>query len=437
MTRRVVQYRGLYDALATYGRLRESGVLGSHSYLHLSQDGAEIGWDPIHHLTITPDGFGPEWKQQVAGIADAGAREGRKAFGYVGFDAVDGISPSLPDGAPGAPPLAEFIVPGEMVRFARGEQVTHHTRGGFDLRPYLTVRLPARRVPDHDFTLEPVAVSPPEVFTGGVKAAVERMEAGDANKVVLSRFQVFELDYDPVELFANYCLSRPFVDAFLISFGEVVAVVASPELLLSANERQIVTNPLAGTRPRGATFADDEQLRHELKHDHKEIVEHVLSVTTMLQQLEPLCGHDTLVVSRLMEICIQQNVQHLSSVIRGTLSDDCHVLDALWSLVPSVTIAGFPRDRAVKIVRELESGPRCLYAGIMGWVSGDAECRFSLAIRGIFRYGTRTYLHAGAGLVPGSVPEREFMETQHKIANQREALAWTAASTERALASAR
>ncbi|HEX8359881.1 MAG TPA: chorismate-binding protein, partial [Longimicrobium sp.] len=360
MTRRVTQYRGTFDALATYERLRASGVLGSHSYLHLSREGAEIGWAPIGHLKLTAAEFGPDWKRRIAAIADEGAREGRKAFGYVGFDAVDGMCDALPDGSGDAPPLAEFIVPGEMVCFAGNERVTHHTSSGFDIRPYLTVRLPAPRAKDHQYDLEPVATSSPERFKGGVKAAVERMGAGEANKVVLSRFQAFELDYDPVELFAAYCLPRPFVDAFLISFGEVVAVVASPELMLSASERRIVTNPLAGTRPRGATFAEDEALRHELKHDHKEIVEHVLSVTTMLHQLEPLCDHDTLVVNRLMEISIQQNVQHLSSVIRGTLSRDCHVLDALWSLVPSVTIAGFPRDAAVRMVRELEAAPRCL-----------------------------------------------------------------------------
>jgi salicylate synthetase len=428
MTRRVTQYRGTFDALATYSRLRESGVLGTHSYLHVSPDRAEIGWAPVEHLTLTAAEFGPDWKRRIAGIAEAGARENRKAFGYVGFDTIDGMSEALPDGSGEAPPLAEFIVPGEMVTFIHKEQVTHHTSSGFDIRPYLTVRLPARRPKDHDFDLEPVSTSSAERFTDGVAAAVERMNAGEANKVVLSRFQAFELDYDPVELFAAYCLSRPFVDAFLISFGEVVAVVASPELMLSAAERRIVTNPLAGTRPRGATFAEDEALRHELKHDHKEIVEHVLSVTTMLHQLEPMCEHDTLVVGRLMEISIQQNVQHLSSVIRGTLSPECHVLDALWCLVPSVTIAGYPREAAVKMVRELEAAPRCLYSGIMGWVSGDSECRFSLAIRGIFRYGTRTYLHAGAGIVPGSVPENEFAETQHKLANAREALAWTVAS---------
>lgn len=426
MNRRITQHRGLYDALATYVRLRDSGILGSHAYLHVARDGAEIGWDPIEHLQVTPADFTPDWRSRVARIGEAGAREKRKAFGYVGFDAVDGWSPTRPDGTPGAPPLAEFIVPGELVTFS-GERVTHHSASGFDVRPYLTMKLPPRRAAHHDFVLEPVAATPAANFMGGVRDAVQGLRDGRAQKTVLSRFQAFDLEYDEAALFAVHCLSRASVDSFLIHYGDVLAVVASPELLLDANDRRIVTNPLAGTRPRGATFDEDERLREELRQDPKEIIEHIVSVTTMLNQLEPLCDHDSLVVNRLMEICIQQNVQHLSSVIRGTLSRGSHALEALWAIVPSVTIAGFPTAPAVGMVREYEAAPRGLYSGLMGWVSGEADCRFSLAIRGMFRYGRRTYLHAGAGIVPGSVPEREFAETEHKLAITRESLASVAA----------
>ena len=428
MKQRVSQYRGVYDAHATYTRLRDAGVLGSHSYLHVSGDRAEIGWAPTEHLRLSAAEFGPEWRSQVARIAESGARANRKAFGYVGFDAVDGMSATRPDGSADAPPLVEFIVPGEMVTSDPGEQVTHYSSSGFDIRPHLTVRLPPARGAEHRSELEPVACAPAATFTDGVRSAVAGLRAGRAQKIVLSRFQAFDLEYDPAALFAAHFLTRQFVDAYLISFGEVVAIVASPEVLLAATDREITSNPLAGTRPRGATVEHDERLREELKHDHKEIVEHVVSVTTMLSQLEPFCEHDTLVVKRLMEVCVQQNVQHLSSVIRGTLSRDCHVLDALWALFPGVTIAGFPGDPAVRMLRELEPGPRCLYSGILGWVSGDSECRLSLSIRGIFRYGTRTYLHAGAGIVHESVPESEFTETEHKLEITRNALAGIVAS---------
>ena len=422
MRQRVSQYRGVYDAHATYRRLRDAGVLGSHSYLHVSPEGAEIGWAPDDHLRLAAAQFGPDWRADVARIAESAARAERKAFGFVGFDAVDGGGETRPDGTPGAPPLVEFIVPGEMVAFAHGGQVTHHSSGGFDIRPYLTVGLPPRPRSEERAELSPVAASPAEAFVGGVRSAVAGLRAGQAQKVVLSRFQAFDLEYDPVALFAAHFLTPRFVDAFLVSFGDVTAIVASPEILLDARGRRIMSNPLAGTRPRGATVEDDERLREELREDHKEIVEHVLSVTTLLSQLEPFCEHDSLVVSRLMEVCVQQNVQHLSSVIRGVLGPDRHVLDALWAVFPGVTIAGFPAGPAVRMLRALETGPRGLYSGVLGWVSGESECRFSLAIRGMYRYGARTFLHAGAGIVPESVPESEFTETEHKLKITREAL---------------
>jgi salicylate synthetase len=261
-----------------------------------------------------------------------------------------------------------------------------------------------------------------------VRGAVAGLRAGHAQKAVLSRYQAFDLEYDPVALFSAHFLTPRFVDAFLVSFGDVTAIVASPEVLLDARGRRITSNPLAGTRPRGKTVGDDERLREELLRDHKEIVEHVLSVTTLLSQLEPFCEHDSLVVSRLMEVCVQQNVQHLSSVIRGVLGSDRHVLDALWAVFPGVTIAGFPAGPAVRMLRALETGPRGLYSGVLGWVSGESECRFSLAIRGMYRYGERTFLHAGAGIVAESVPESEFTETEHKLAITREALSRIMAS---------
>jgi anthranilate/para-aminobenzoate synthase component I len=268
-----------------------------------------------------------------------------------------------------------------------------------------------------------VAACSAEAFTTSVRHAVENVQAGVVQKVVLARYQAYDLRYDPLDVFLAICEPRTFADAFLLGFGDVTAMVASPELLLAGEERRITSNPLAGTRPRGATFDEDDRLRHELRYDHKEIVEHVLSVTTLLAQLEPLCDHDTLVVRDLMDTSIHAKVQHLSSYILGRVSPERHVLDALWALFPSVTIAGYPKQRAVRLLRSLELGPRWLYSGIIGWVAGDADCRFSLAIRGVFRYGERTYLHTGAGIMAESIPERELAETEHKLSAASQALA--------------
>jgi anthranilate/para-aminobenzoate synthase component I len=106
----------------------------------------------------------------------------------------------------------------------------------------------------------------------------------------------------------------------------------------------------------------------------------------MLAELAPVCAPETVAVSRLLDICLQQQVQHLSSVLTARLAPDRHVLDALWALFPSVTVTGLPKPTALALLRRLETHPRGLYAGAFGWVAGHAHCRFSLAIRGVFRY---------------------------------------------------
>jgi salicylate synthetase len=424
MTSGTSHYGGTYDPLATFRRLRDAGVLGDYAYLHMSPRGAEIGWAPLERLALL-DGHRTEgWRAQLQALAARAYAVERKAFGYVGFDAVDRTVGTLPDGSDSGWPLAEFIIPGELATFA-GDQVVHHTHGGVDLSEFLAVRQnappPSPAVP----SLRPIAEVPDDEYTAAVHHATVALRRGEAQKVVLSRYQVYDLDYDPVDLFATYCLSQLFVDAFLVCFGDLAAMIASPEALLVVADGALETNPLAGTRPRGATVEDDARLRAELRADHKEIAEHVLSVTTMLEELAPLCVPESLTVSRLLDICLQQRVQHLSSTLRARLTPERHALDAFWALFPSVTVTGLPKPAALDLVRRLEPHPRALYAGAFGWMAGGADCRFSLAIRGIFRYGDRTFLHAGAGIMPESRPAAELAETGYKLQAMQAALAQT------------
>src|SRR5262249_51975698 len=129
--------------------------------------------------------------------------------------------------------------------------------------------------------------TPEPAYIEAVRNAVAALTAGEVKKLVVSRYQAYDADFDPVTLFS--ALQPPFVDAFLICFGDLTAVVPSPELLLSTKDGAIETNPLAGTRPRGATDAEDARLRTELIENHKEIVEHAVSVSTVLSELEPVC----------------------------------------------------------------------------------------------------------------------------------------------------
>jgi salicylate synthetase len=416
-------YGGTYDPLETFRRLRADGLLGDWAYLHLAPESAEIGWAPLARLRLLDGHSPPDWQPRLQQFAATARTAERKAFGYIGFDAIDCAVGTLPDASASGWPLVEFIIPGELVTFA-GDQVVHRTHGGVDLGRYLAVREPRVRPRRPPAPLAPVSLLPPPAFVAAVRRATAALQRGAAQKVVLARYQAYDVSYDPVELFATYCLSQSFVDAFLVCFGELTAIVASPELLLTVADGLLTTNPLAGTRRRGATPEEDARLRAELRNDRKEMAEHVLSVTTMLEELGPLCVPETLAVTRLLDICLQQQVQHLSSVVQGRLAPERHALEALWALFPSVTVTGLPKADALALLRQLE-GPRGLYAGALGWVAGRDACRFALAIRGLFRYGRRTFLQAGAGIMPESDPEAELAETIYKLRAMEEALAQT------------
>jgi len=280
--------------------------------------------------------------------------------------------------------------------------------------------------------MEPGSGTSENAYVEAVRKGVAALSAGEAKKLVLSRYHAYDADFDPIVLLA--ALQPPFVDVFLVCFGDLVAIVPSPELLLSAHDGQIVTNPLAGTRPRGATHEEDARLRTELAENHKEIVEHVVSVNTVLAELGGICTPESLVVSRFMDVMQLLRVQHLSSTIRGALAPGRQALDALWVLFPAVTVTGLPKSTALEVIKRLEPNPRYLYGGTIGWVSGSRDCRFSLALRGLFRCGTRSFLQAGAGILAESIPEVELRETSYKLSAMRDALASAVRSSQPARA---
>jgi len=417
---RIRSFDGLYDPLETFRRLRSEGIIGDFSYLHLAANRAEIGWSPLSYLRLLSGERCDQWRLKLLEVAHSAELLGHKAVGYIGFDAVDGNVGTLPDGSGTGRPLIEFIIPGEVLTFS-GSLVTHRTRGNIDLDRYLETRKPYPSNLDCVEPIRPISETQESFFLQSVQKAIAILSAGDIQKLVLSRYEAYEADFDPIVLLA--ALGQSENDTFLLCFGDLVAIVPSPELLLSARAKQIVTNPLAGTRPRGETPEEDDRLRNELRGNHKEIVEHVLAVTTMLSELDSVCEQNALVLNRFMDIAAHRRVQHLSSVITGTLRPECEVLDALWALFPSVTVTGIPKHTALKLLRDLEPDRRCLYSGVVGWMCGSGDCRFSLAIRSVFQYGTRSFLQAGAGIMAESVAEAELLEISYKLNGMREALA--------------
>src|SRR6266699_1358706 len=162
-------YQGAYDALATFAALRDAKVLGNYSYLHLAPGQAEIGWAPIEHLRLLTGEPCVDWRRKLGYFGKRAEQLGSKAFGYIGFDAVDGHAGTLPDRSLSRRPLVEFVIPGEIVQFA-GSQVTQRSQRGLDLHRYITANMPPPRPPSRGgpFFFH-VAATPEQVFVDAVR----------------------------------------------------------------------------------------------------------------------------------------------------------------------------------------------------------------------------------------------------------------------------
>ena len=159
-----------------------------------------------------------------------------------------------------------------------------------------------------------------------------------------------------------------------------------------------------------------------LLSDRKELAEHTLALVQMMQELQPHCVPGSLVVNRLLDVIQQKEVMHLSSELSGDLAEDKHCIDAMLALFPSAMVSGVPKAESIQLIRQLEQFPRGLFAGTVGWVSGR-DCRFALTIRGMYKYGQRLFVQAGAGVMEESIPAQENEEICMKMSAMLEILA--------------
>ena len=188
---------------------------------------------------------------------------------------------------------------------------------------------------------------------------------------------------------------------------------ASPELLLARAGRAVRSRVLAGTAPRGGTAEEDEALGAALLASRKDLREHALALTSVLEALGEVCA--TLDAPDGPSLVRLENVQHLGTDVAGELADDVHVLDLLDRLHPTAAVAGTPREPALRTIRALEGMSRGRYAGPVGWFTPSGDGEFAIALRcGVFD-GPRARLFAGAGVVDGSLPELELAETWLKL----------------------
>lgn len=253
-----------------------------------------------------------------------------------------------------------------------------------------------------------------EHFLRAVERAREYIYAGDAFQIVLS--QRFELSVEATgfSIYRGLRAVNPSPYMYYLAFRDFEVVGSSPEPLLTVTGQQAETRPIAGTRPRGATSAEDLALADEMLSDEKERAEHLMLVDLGRNDLGRVCRPGTVSVPEFMQVERYSHVMHLVSSVVGELKEGVTSTDALRAVFPAGTVSGAPKVRAMEIIDELEPTRRGPYAGAIGYLSYTGDLDSCIYIRTVLVRNGRAYVQAGAGIVADSDPEKEFVETQNK-----------------------
>jgi anthranilate synthase component 1 len=265
-------------------------------------------------------------------------------------------------------------------------------------------------------------------YESAVRAAKEAIAAGEAIQIVVARRQTYErpvIDGKPLDAVTLYRALRrinPSPYLFFVRMPEFSVVGASPELLVRVEGDRMTTHPIAGTRPRGATPLEDDALAYALQRDPKERAEHVMLVDLGRNDLGRVARAGTVAVTKYMEVERYSHVLHLVSNVEARLKPGLDALDALRSIFPAGTLSGAPKVRAMQLIAEAEGERRGLYGGAVGYLGYDGNLDTAITIRSAVMCEDRIHATVGAGIVAGSVPEREFEETEHKAGAVRRAI---------------
>lgn len=224
---------------------------------------------------------------------------------------------------------------------------------------------------------------------------------------------------DPLRAYRALRSINPSPYLFLVTMGDRALVGSSPETLVrvtAPTERapEIVVHPIAGTRRRGKTPAEDAALEAELRADEKENAEHVMLLDLGRNDVGRVARLGSVQITRDRVVERYSHVMHLVSEVRGVLRDDCTAVDALRAAFPAGTVSGSPKIRAIELIQRLEPCARGPYAGAVGYVGSNGELDLAIAIRTLLITKDKVSVQAGAGIVFDSSPEAEHDETVHK-----------------------
>ena len=274
-------------------------------------------------------------------------------------------------------------------------------------------RLPAprRHQPAHRTVRSNVSRSEFSAMVARAKAAIR---AGDIIQVVLSQRLERELGCDPLDVYRALRTRNPSPYMFLLRFGDLALVGASPEMLVRCEDGCLETRPIAGTRPRGADDHEDERLSQQLRASVKERAEHLMLVDLGRNDLGRVARVGSVTTPELMVVEKYSHVLHLVSGVTARLRPGKTAFDVLRATFPAGTVTGAPKVRAMEIIATLERYDRGPYAGAVGYLDFSGNLDTCITIRTLLIKDGRAYIQAGAGIVADSQPAREYQETLNK-----------------------
>lgn len=253
-----------------------------------------------------------------------------------------------------------------------------------------------------------------EEFANMVEKCKDYIKNGDIFQTVLS--QRFEADYnsDLMNFYRALRTINPSPYMFFLKCDGIEVAGASPETLVKVQDGEIYTFPIAGTRKRGNTPAQDKEIEQELLADPKEIAEHNMLVDLARNDVGKVAKIGSVKVENYMDIQKYSHVMHITSEVRGQKLDSLDSLDVLSSILPAGTLSGAPKIRAVEIIDELEGENRGIYGGGLGYIAYSGNLDFAITIRTAVKYQSKVYVQSGGGIVLDSNSKSEFEESINK-----------------------
>ena len=355
------------------------------------------------------------------------------AVGLIGYDYVrflEKLPPTLPDDL-GQPDL-HFVFPELVLIF---DNFRHRLRFVVNSRPEGN---PERRYKEAVATIDEMVsrlhglppAAPEQAHSNGeveftsnmgekrymkaVETAKEHIRAGDAVQIVVAHRLDAQAPVSPFDVYRALRILNPSPYMFFLKNRERSLAGSSPEILVRVTGSKVALRPIAGTRPRGRTRAEDEALERDLRASEKDRAEHVMLVDLGRNDVGRIARIGSVRATSFMDVERYSHVMHLVSQVEGEVKEGLSAFDVVRACFPAGTVSGAPKKRAMELIEEMEAARRGAYAGAVGYFDFHGNADFCIAIRTATFERGRIHCGVGAGIVADSDPKEEWIETRNK-----------------------